>query len=83
MTVMQKLKFMQEFTLAINEECLQNKLLAKLLMQGRARAKHAKTRKCSIHRDTTGSAEWKLRAQNAHIGQQNLYHMSDFSKSIK
>ena len=48
MIVMQKLKFMQEFTFAINVECLQSSLHAKLLMYNCARAKHAKTWFCSI-----------------------------------
>ena len=42
MIVMQKLKFMQEFTSAINVECLHGSLLAKLLMHNCARAKNAK-----------------------------------------
>ena len=41
--VMQKLKFMHEFTFAINVECLHSSLHAKLLMHNCARAKHAKT----------------------------------------
>ena len=43
MTVMQKLKFMQEFTSAIDVECLHSSLRAKLLMHNCARAKNAKT----------------------------------------
>ena len=43
MIVMQKLKFMQEFTFAINVECLHSNLHAKLLMHNWARAKQAKT----------------------------------------
>ena len=43
MIVMQKLKFMQEFTFAINVECLHSSLQAKLLMHICARAKIAKT----------------------------------------
>ena len=46
--VMQKLKFMQEFTFAINVERLHSSLHAKLLMHNCARAKHAKTCFCSI-----------------------------------
>ena len=42
MIVMQKLKFMQEFTSAINVECLHSSLQAKLLMHKYARAKNAK-----------------------------------------
>ena len=38
MIVMQKLKFMQEFTFAINVECLHSSLHAKLLMHNCARA---------------------------------------------
>ena len=45
---MQKLKFMQEITFAINVECLQSSLHAKLVMDKCARAKHAKTCFCSI-----------------------------------
>ena len=43
MTVMQKLKFMQEFTSAIDVECLHSRLRAKLLIYNCARAKNAKT----------------------------------------
>ena len=50
MIVMQKLKFMQEFTFAINVEYLHSSLHAKLLMHNCARAKHAKTCFCSIYR---------------------------------
>ena len=45
MIVMQKLKFMLEFTFAINVECLHNSLHAKLLMHNCAHAKHAKKKK--------------------------------------
>ena len=48
MIVMKKLKFMQEFTFAINVECLHCSLHGKLLMHTCARAKHAKTCFCSI-----------------------------------
>ena len=48
--VMQKLKFMQEFTFAINVECLHSSLHAKLLMHNCACAEHAKTCFCSIQR---------------------------------
>ena len=47
-TVMQKLNFMQEFTSAINVECLHSSLQAKLLMHSCAHAKNAKTCFCSI-----------------------------------
>ena len=40
--VMQKFKFMQEFTSAINVECLHSSLQAKLLMRNCAHAKKAK-----------------------------------------
>ena len=43
MTVIQKLKFKQEFTSAINVECLHSNLQAKLLMRNCARAKKCKT----------------------------------------
>ena len=48
MIVLQKIKFMQEFSYAINIECLHSSLQAKLLMHNCARAKHAKTCFCSI-----------------------------------
>ena len=48
MIVMQKLKHMQEFTSAINVECLHSSLRAKLPMHDCTRAKHAKTCFCSI-----------------------------------
>ena len=46
MIVMQKIKFMQEFTSAIDVEC--SSLRAKLLMHNCARAKNAKTCFCSM-----------------------------------
>ena len=39
----QKIKFMQDFTFAINVECLLSSLLAKLVMRDCACAKHTKT----------------------------------------
>ena len=50
MTVLRKSKFtvMQEFTSAINVECLHSSLQAKLLMRNCKHAKHAKTCFCSI-----------------------------------
>ena len=48
MIVMQKLKFIQEFTSATNIECVHSSLQAKLLMHNCARAKNAKTCFCSI-----------------------------------
>ena len=42
------IKFMQEFTSAINVECLHSSLQAKLLMHNCARAKNAKICFCSI-----------------------------------
>ena len=48
--VMQKIKFMQEFTFVINVECLHSSLRAKLLTHNYARAKHAKICFCSIKR---------------------------------
>ena len=48
MIVMQKLKFMQEFTITINIERLYSSLQAKLLMHNCAHAKHAKRCFCSI-----------------------------------
>ena len=47
MIIMQKIKFMQEFTPVINVECLHRDLQAKLLMRNCAHAKHAKTWFCS------------------------------------
>ena len=47
MLVMHKLKFMQEFTSAINVECLHISLQAKLLMHNCAHAKNTKTCFCS------------------------------------
>ena len=47
MIAMRKLKFMQEFTFAINVECLHNSLQAKLLMHNCERANHLKTCFCS------------------------------------
>ena len=46
--VMQKLKFMQEFTFTIIVECLHSNVLAKFLMHNYAHAKHAKSRICSL-----------------------------------
>ena len=46
--VMQKLKFMQEFTSTFNVECLHSSLQAKLLMRNCACAKNTKTCFCSI-----------------------------------
>ena len=48
MIVMQKFKFMQEFTSAIIVECLHGSLQTKLLMHNCARAKNAKPCFCSI-----------------------------------
>ena len=44
---LQKFKFVQEFTFAINVECLHSSLQVKLLMHNCAHAKHAKT--CFYH----------------------------------
>ena len=70
MIVMQKLKFMQEYTFAINVECLHSSLHAKLLMHNCARAKHAKTCFCSIIKDFESSVGWKISAYDAHIEEQ-------------
>ena len=43
MITMKIIKFMQEFTFAINVECLHGSLQTKLIMHYCARAKHAKT----------------------------------------
>ena len=48
MIVLQKLKFMQEFTSASNVDILHSGFQAKLLMHNCARAKHAKTCFCSM-----------------------------------
>ena len=45
---MQKLKFMQGPSFAINIKCLHSNLVAKLLMHNCTWAKHTKTHKCSI-----------------------------------
>ena len=71
MIVMQNLKFMQEFTFAINVEYLQSSLHAKQLMHSYARAKHAKTCFCSIQRTLrVQPVEWKISAYDAHIQKQ-------------
>ena len=48
MTILQKLKFMQEFTSTINVGCQNSSSQAKLLMHNCARTKHANTCFCSI-----------------------------------
>ena len=53
MIVMQKLEFMQEFTSAINVECLHSSLQAKLQMRNCPRAKNAKTCFCSLYATKT------------------------------
>ena len=59
MIVMQKLKFKQEFTSAINGECLQSSLQAKLLMHNCAHAKNAKTCFCSIYSNLKAQSSGK------------------------
>ena len=59
MIVMQKLKFMQDFTSAINVECLNSSLQAKLLMRKCARAKNAKTCFCSIQSNLKAQSSGK------------------------
>ena len=85
MTVMQKLKFMQEITFATIVECLQSNLLAKLPMHDRARAKHAKTCKCRTKRGLQVQSSGNLSPHDAHIRHQfiGIYHISEFSKSLK
>ena len=56
---MQKSKFMQEVTLAINVECLQTSLQEKLLMHNCARAEHTKTCFCSIQRISKAQSSGK------------------------
>ena len=68
MIVMQKLKFMQECTFAINVECLQSSLQAKLQMHNCAHAKHALTCFCSIY----SSVEWE-KVHIMHIYKSNKY----------
>ena len=48
MIEMQKLKFMREFTFAINVKCLHSSLQEKLQMHNCTRAEHAKTSFYSI-----------------------------------
>ena len=63
MIVMQKLKRMQEFTSAINVECLHSSLPAKLPMHGCTRAKHAK-------QDFESSLGWKISVYDAYTQEQ-------------
>ena len=62
MIVMQKIKFMQEFTSAINEDYLHSNLKVKLLMHNCARAKHANT--CCV---AYKGVVWKTSAYDTHI----------------
>ena len=55
MIEMQKLKFMQEFTFAINVECLDNSLQAKLMHEW-AHAKHVFV----AYKGFESSVEWKI-----------------------
>ena len=82
MIEMQKLKCMQEFTFAINVECLYSSLQERLPKRNCARAEHAKTCFCSI-KDFESSVEWKISAYDAHIQQQliSICYMSNFSKT--
>ena len=48
MIVMENLKFMEEFALAINVQCIHSRLQTKVRMRNCARAKSAKTCFCSI-----------------------------------
>ena len=50
MVVMQKLKFMQEFTFAIKVECLHSYLVTEVLMNTCLGPIHTKTCKCHIQR---------------------------------
>ena len=59
MIVMQKLKFLQEFTSANNVECLHSSLQAKLLMHICARAKDATTCFCCILSNLKGQSSGK------------------------
>ena len=81
---MHNLKLMQELTFAVNIECLQSNLLAKLLMHKYARAKHSKHVNIA-YKGFSRSVEWKISAYDAQIQQQYVHicHMSDFSKSMK
>ena len=67
---MQKLKFKQEFTSAINVDCLHCSLQTKLLMHNCARAKNTKACFCSIQRNFESSVEWKIIAYDAYIQEQ-------------
>ena len=57
--VMQKVKFIQEFTSAINVECLHSSLQAKLLVHNWARAKNAITCFCSIQSNLKAQSKGK------------------------
>ena len=83
MIEVQKLKFMYEFTFAINVECLHSGLQTKLLMHSCTCANMQKH--VSVAYDFESSVEWKISAYDEHIQEQLLsnYNMSDFSKPKK
>ena len=70
MILMQKIKFMQEFTSAINVECLPSILQARLLMHNCAGAKKMQKRFCSMSSNLKSSVVWKISAYDAHIQEQ-------------
>ena len=76
MIVMQKLKFMQEFTSAINVECLHSSLQAKLLMHNCAHAKNAKTRFCSIW------SNLKAQSSGKQVGMTHIYKGNKYRSMI-
>ena len=69
MVVIQKLRFMQEFTFVI-KECLHSGLHAKLLTHICARAKHAKTYFYSIKKILYAQSRGEISVYDAHIQEQ-------------
>ena len=66
MIVMQKLKFMQEYTFAINLECLHNSLQVKLLIHNCTR-KTCKNIFFVAYNNLESSVEWKISSYVAHL----------------
>ena len=80
---------MQEFTFAINVDCLHSSLHAKLLMYNCESAKHAKTCFCCIYRILKAQSSRK-QVRMMHIYKSNniiiikdMCDMSDFSNTKK
>ena len=67
MIAMQKLKFMQEFTSAVNVECLHSSLQAKLLIRYCARAKNTKACFCSIQ------SNLKVQSSGTYVRMMHIY----------